>query len=145
MVFTDFQRFGLPKDDPKAMPKKTSEKRLSKIDVDLHLGLPKPPEIAPKSSRDAKKMGLGRSLFCDAMQTASKSARVSGAQRFATVSLVFQRIRSALSVSLLIAPRRHNPQRNFFDGSRKSIKMHSNFDKILQIFIKTEQKSTQNR
>ena len=38
------------------------------------------------------------SLFRDAMETAKTSAEVSGPQRFAIVSLVIQRIRSALSV-----------------------------------------------
>ena len=88
------------KNDAETQLKKTSGKYLCRIDFDLHFNLRKPPKIAPKSTRDAKKRGLGRSLFRDAMEMARKSSQVSGAQNFVTVSLVFHRIRSALSVDL---------------------------------------------
>ena len=80
--------------------KKISEKKLAKIDFDFHFGVQKPYQIAPKSTWDAKKQGLERSLFRDAMQIAKKPSKFNGPRSFATVSLVFQRIRSALSVSL---------------------------------------------
>ena len=89
-----------PQSDTKTQSKKTSEKSLTKIDLDLHFGLPKPPKMLPKSSRDAKKWGLERSLFRDAMGTARKSSQAGGNRRFETVSLAKNMIRSALSVSL---------------------------------------------
>ena len=49
----------------------------------------------PKTAVFRRFFEILRSLFCDAMQTARKSARLGGPQRFATVSLVLQRIRSA--------------------------------------------------
>ena len=69
------------KNDAETQLKKTSEKYLSRIDFDLHFNLRKPPQIAPKSSRDAKKRGLGRSLFRDAMETVSKSSEINGSRR----------------------------------------------------------------
>ncbi len=69
------------KNDAETQSKKASEKYLSKIDLDLHFNLRKPSKIAPKSTRDAKKRGLGRSLFRDAMQIVSKSSEVNGSRR----------------------------------------------------------------
>ncbi len=60
---------------------KTLQKKHPKVDFDVHFGAPKPPEMAPKSSRDAKKLGLEQSLFCDAMETAPASAEINGPQR----------------------------------------------------------------
>ena len=61
--------------------KKTLQKKHPKVDFDVHFGAPKPPEMAPKSRRDAKKLGLERSLFYDAMEPAPASAQVNWAQR----------------------------------------------------------------
>ena len=69
------------KNDAETQLKKTSEKYLSRIDFDLHFNLRKPPQIAPKSSRDANRRGLGLSLFRDAMDLARKSSKSNGAQR----------------------------------------------------------------
>ena len=69
------------KNDAETQLKKTSEKYLSRIDFDLHFNLRKPPQIAPKSSRDANRRGLGLSLFRDAMDLARKSSQINGPQR----------------------------------------------------------------
>ena len=69
------------KNDAETQLKKTLEKYLSRMDFDLHFNLQKPSKIAAKLIRDAKKRGLGRSLFRDAMQTVRKSSEVNGSRR----------------------------------------------------------------
>ena len=60
---------------------KNTRKKLDKIDFDLHFGVPKPPEIPPASSRNAKKWHLEQSLFRDAMEIARASAEINGSRR----------------------------------------------------------------
>ena len=60
---------------------KNIEKNLEKIDLGLHFGFPKPPEILPKSFQTPFESDAERSLFRDAMETAPESAEVNGAQR----------------------------------------------------------------
>ena len=60
---------------------KASKKNSPKIDFGVDFGLPKPPKITPKSRRGAKKLGLERSLFRDAMEIARKSSEVNGSRR----------------------------------------------------------------
>ena len=67
-----------PQNDAETQLKHTSERNLSKIDFDLHFGLPKPPQIGPKSTRDAKKRCLERSLFRDAMQITRERSEING-------------------------------------------------------------------
>ena len=57
---------------------KASKKNSPKIDFGVDFGLPKPPQIAAKSTQDAKKEDLERSLFRDAMQIAKKPSKVTG-------------------------------------------------------------------
>ena len=56
-------------------------KGLPKIDFNLHLDLPKPPQVPPKSTRDANKWSLERVWFRDAMQPARKSSEGNGGRR----------------------------------------------------------------
>ena len=88
MVFlrknNDFQGFGLQNIHPKSMSiriRKIIEKNSPKIDFGVDFGLPKPLEIAVKSTRGAKKEDLERSLFRDAMETVSKSSQINGSRR----------------------------------------------------------------
>ena len=97
-----FSWFGLLKYDPKSMPKRARKKHRQKASQKSILATILAPKILPKTSEILPKSDVKRSLFRDAMQPANKSCKVIGARSFATVSLVFQRIRSALSVSLLI-------------------------------------------
>ena len=69
------------------------ERKNREIEFGSPFGLPKSLKICPKS--DVK-----RNLFHGAMEITRKSSQVSGPRSFATVTLVVQRIRSALSVSL---------------------------------------------
>ena len=55
---------------------KNFEKNLAKIDFGLHFGIPKPPEILPKSFEILLENDVERSLFRDAMQIAKKSSEV---------------------------------------------------------------------
>ena len=80
--------------------KKSIPKKAPKINFGIHFGSPEPSKIASKSFKIAPQSDARRSLRGDAMEIAKKSSKVSGAWDFGTVSLVFQRIRSALSVSL---------------------------------------------
>ena len=60
---------------------KASKKNSPKIDFGVDFGLPKPPKIAVKSTRVAKKEDLERSLFRDAMETVGKSSEINGNRR----------------------------------------------------------------
>ena len=95
-----FSWFGLLKYDPKSMPKRARKKHRQKASQKSILATILAPKILPKTSEILPKSDVKRSLFRDAMQLANKPCKVSGPRSFATVSLVFQRIRSALSVSL---------------------------------------------
>ena len=79
---------------------KSIAKKSPRFDFGIHFRSPRTPKFAPKSSKIAPQSDAKRSLCGDAMQVARKSAEVIAPQSFATVSRVFQRIRSALSVSL---------------------------------------------
>ena len=79
---------------------KSIAKKSPRIDFGIHFRSPKTPKFIPKSFKIAPQSDARRSLFRDAMRTVRKSSEGSGPQSFGTVSLVFQRIRSALSVSL---------------------------------------------
>ena len=123
-------RFGLPKNDEKSFEKRFG-RRLRKRSA------PKREKSDFRSSRGSirePKNRIFRSFLRNFSKLVSRGysshrdpSQGSGPWSFATVSRILQRIRSALSVYLLIAPRRPNPQRNFFDGSRKSVKMHRKF------------------
>ena len=78
---------------------KTLQRTLRKIGFYVRLACPKP-QTTPKSIYIAPERDDEQSPFRDAMEIARKSYKVSGTQSFVTVSLVLQRIRSALSVSL---------------------------------------------
>ena len=93
-----FSWFGLLKYDPKSMPKRARKKHRKKASQKSILATILAPKILPKTSEILPKSDVKRSLFRDAMEMARKSSQGSGAQSFGTVSLVFQRIRSALSV-----------------------------------------------
>jgi hypothetical protein len=56
-------------------------KSLPNIDFDLHLDLPKPPQVPPKSTRGANTWSLERVWFRDAMQVARKSSEGNGGRR----------------------------------------------------------------
>ena len=56
-------------------------KSFPKIDFNLHLDLPKPPQVPPKSIRDANKWSLERVWFRDAMEIARKSSESNGGRR----------------------------------------------------------------
>jgi len=64
------------------------------------LGRPKPPQIPLKSTRDAKKCDLERSLFRDAMGIARRSSEVNGPCDPWTAKMVLHTIRSILSIYL---------------------------------------------
>ena len=67
--------------DAKTLSQKTSKKNLSKIDFALGFGLQKPPQTPPKSNKNALQSDVQRSLFCDAMEIAKKSAEGNGSRR----------------------------------------------------------------
>ena len=60
---------------------KNIEQKLSKIDLGINFGLPKPPKIASKTSKIALQSDAERSLFRDAMKIARKSSEVNGTHR----------------------------------------------------------------
>ena len=102
-VGKQISRFGLPQNDEKSLEKRIRRRlrkrkatKREKNDFRSSRGS----FWEPKMLDFRKFCEILRSLFRDAMEIASKSAEVGGAWTFATVSLVFQRIRSALSVSL---------------------------------------------
>ena len=61
---------------------KTSPKNLLKATFCVHLGLPKPLKIAPKTIEIPSRSDAERSLLRDAMQLANKSLEVNGAASF---------------------------------------------------------------
>ena len=77
---------------------KNITKKHPKVDFDVHFGAPKPPEMAPKSSRDAKKLGLEQSLFCNAMEPNRKSSEVNGTRALLGINLARHMIRSSPSI-----------------------------------------------
>ena len=60
---------------------KTSKKNSPEIDFGIDFGLPKPPKIAPQTTKIAPGSDVKRSLFRDAMQPAKKSSGVNGNRR----------------------------------------------------------------
>ena len=80
-----FLRFGTcknrPKIDAKTLSKKALQKHLAKIDFGLRFGLPKPPEIPPKSFKIPLESDVERSLFRDALGLAKKSSQGNGNRR----------------------------------------------------------------
>ena len=65
-------------------------------------GPPKTSQNRPKLEKNRKKMGLERSLFRDAMETARESSEVNGEQSLLGIQMATHMIRSSLSIYLSI-------------------------------------------
>ena len=75
------QGFDLQKNNEKAMPKHIRKKHRKKTSQKLIFTSLRASQNPSKTTKTRKKLGLERSLFCDAMETARESSEVNGTQR----------------------------------------------------------------